>query len=271
LVKSGSVLFETHKNLLNKLLLNGFTKVADVLHELKRLLDYGLNPRIKVGTGSFTKKNARVIYAWYKALLPLKDKTTKSAALVKIMNLLDIAKREDGLYNWPGEHTPEEKLIIVKQANKHIHLKSGHLLDPIKLMEIPKAILKESFGPEIEDFITNSCGSVDLEKLTSWAESLPQPDAKTLVIIIRKHKPSAIVNKDENAVVDINKNQLDEMYEQAEEELGEDIDEDEEENEKKEHKKKVKVKKEKEDEYDEGENEESEDNDEDEESEDDED
>jgi len=264
LVKSGSVLFENHKNLLNKLLLNGFTKVADVLHELKRLLDYGLNPRIKVGTGSFTKKNARVLYTWYKALLPLRDKTIKSAALVKIMNLLDIAKREDGLYNLPGESTPEEKLVIVKQANKHIHLKSGHLLDPMKLMEIPKAILKESFGPEIEDFITNSCGSIDLEKLTSWAESLPQPDAKTLVIIIRKHKPSAIINEDE-VVSDINKEQLDEMYERAEEELGEDIDEDEEENEKEEHKKKVKVKKKKEknedDEQEDEEDEEDEDDD----------
>jgi hypothetical protein len=238
--KTGSYLFEKNKEFLNKLLLKGHIKASVLLNELNRLLDLAFNPRIKVGKGQYTKKHAEAVYKWCKVLGKIKDKRIKASSCIKIIDLIDKAKREDGLYNLPEESIPENLIESGKKIKCPIHLKCGNILDAKELLGIPKDILKKSFGPEIEDFITNDFGAMDIEKLKSWAESLPYPDAKTLIVIIKKHKPSAVVDQKEESEEEIDEDEIDKLMEETEEETGDDIDEDKEKDEGKKYKKKVK-------------------------------
>lgn len=243
--KNNWLLPQQQKLLLRKMALHGSIPVKALKAELKKLLDVQ-NPKVKVGRAKFSKKYSSTINSWLDELNKLPDnRKIKTALCIKIIRFIDTAKREDGLYDLPSEEIPEKLSVLPEECPPICCLKSGHILDLNRLLDIPKTILKKFFGPEIEDFITNDFGALDEEKVKAWAESLPAPDAKTLVIIIKKTKPDAIVEspqKEDIESIDEDLPQWPKEEEPEEEESEEESKTDSKENKKKEENKKEKRK-----------------------------
>jgi hypothetical protein len=126
----------------------------------------------------------------------LPEKLAKKHVVVILRKLDDLANSSD-LYDAPVNlPLPEDECCVDVDLPKPniAKLLSGHLLNLDSLFSNfpPENILKKFFGDEVFDFIKNDSGVVDMDKFKEWAESLPAPDAKTLVIIIHKSAPGAV-------------------------------------------------------------------------------
>lgn len=192
----------------------------DLKKWLEKIALYGyINPSnlVKLSLKLPLEKRAANKYKQLLKSLP-PNKRVKASLCVRIIRLAN-----DVLPHC--EEIPESMVELPEEIKSNepdlIKLLNGALLDRQKLlMDFPKNILKKFFGDELDDFITNSSGGIDEEAIKSWAESLPIPDANTLVIIIKKHKPEALVKKPTRGPED-EVPSVDELTEETEEEMEE--------------------------------------------------